>query len=130
MKSISEIFHLSLQYLEQKNISRAKFLVTETLCHVLGIDKVFLFMDFERPLLEEELIKIRSILSQLGQRRPLDYILGQVDFYGCVINVNQDVLIPRPETEILVDMVCKEMGDLPLEALGYLHRLRLYRCGT
>ncbi|MBM3207331.1 MAG: peptide chain release factor N(5)-glutamine methyltransferase [Chlamydiae bacterium] len=114
MKSLGEVFQLSVQYLDQKKISRSKFLVAEILSYVLGMDKVMLFMDFDRPLLEEELTKIRSVLSQVARGKPLDYIIGKVDFYGCQFLLTEDTLIPRPETEILVDIVSKEIANRSL----------------
>lgn len=114
MKSLGEVFQLSVQYLDQKKILRSKFLVTEILSFVLEMDKVMLFMDFDRPLLEAELVKIRSILSQVAKGKPLDYIIGKVEFYGCQFFITEDTLIPRPETEILVDMVSKEISNSSL----------------
>ncbi len=109
MKTVGEIFQLSVQYLDQKQVSRSKFLMQQLLCHVLQIDKISLFMGFDRPLHEEELRVIRSSLGLLVQGKPLEQILGSVVFFGCDIVLTPDVLIPRPETEILMDIISKEI---------------------
>lgn len=111
MKTVGEVFHLSVQYLDQKKISRSKFLVQEILCHFLKIDKISLFMAFDKPLHEDELGVIRSGLAMLAQGKPFEQIVGTVSFFGCDIAVTSDVLIPRPETEILMDIISKDLSE-------------------
>ena len=115
MKTIGEVFQLSLQFLEKKNIERPKFLVQEILCHILKLDKLALFMGFDRPLEDKELEGIRSALAMLGRGVPLEQIIGEVKFFDCRIAITPDVLIPRPETEILLDLVVKEIDGSDLE---------------
>jgi release factor glutamine methyltransferase len=71
-------------------------------------------MDFECPLTEKEIEKCRSYLLRRGQGEPLAYIHGSVDFYHCLIHVTPDVLIPRPETEILVDRIASYLKKYDL----------------
>ncbi|NDD58371.1 MAG: peptide chain release factor N(5)-glutamine methyltransferase [Chlamydiae bacterium] len=111
MKTLGEVYNLSVQFLEQKKIERSKFLVQALLTFVMGIDKLSLFMSFETPLQEVELSKIREYLSQIAKGKPIEQILGVIDFFDCRIFVSEDVLIPRPETEILVDMLAKEISE-------------------
>jgi release factor glutamine methyltransferase len=109
MKNLGDIFHLSVSFLDQKGIDRSRFLVQELMCYCLGLDKLTLFMSFDKPLEERELQNIRAILSQVAKGKPIEQIVGVVDFYGCKIYLNEHVLIPRPETEILIDIVCKDV---------------------
>jgi release factor glutamine methyltransferase len=107
MKNLGEVFNLSVYFLDQKGISRSRLIVQELMCHCLGLDKLALFMSFDKPLEEIELQNIRSGLTQVSRGKPIEQVVGVVDFYGCKIHVNEHVLIPRPETEILIDMICK-----------------------
>lgn len=59
-------------------------------------------------LSESELLDFRSVVKRLEKHEPIQYILGEVEFYNCTIKVNQNTLIPRPETEELVDLILKE----------------------
>jgi release factor glutamine methyltransferase len=68
-----------------------------------------LYMDFERPLQEGEIAASRPLLKRLGQGEPWEYIVGKTEFYGCEIGVSPAVLIPRPETEQLVDILVKRL---------------------
>ena len=113
MKSLGEIYQLSVQYLQQKGIERSKFLIQQLLSHILDLSKLDLFMQFDRPLTEVELEKVRASLALLGRGKPIEQIIGHVDFFGCKIHVTSDVLIPRPETELLLDIVEREVTNCP-----------------
>lgn len=64
----------------------------------------------DKRLSESELLAVRSIVKRLEKEEPLQYILGTTEFYNCIIKVNSHTLIPRPETEELVDWVLNEVG--------------------
>ncbi|MDZ4846138.1 MAG: peptide chain release factor N(5)-glutamine methyltransferase [Chitinophagales bacterium] len=76
---------------------------------VLHIRKSKLKMVENNPLAEADAAKLRPILQRLRQGEPLQYILGEADFFGMKFKVNKDVLIPRPETEELADFAIKTM---------------------
>jgi release factor glutamine methyltransferase len=115
MKTILDILNLSADFLRQRGIQNPRRQAEELLSDVLGMGRMDLYLEFERPLTEPELDRCRKSLSRRGKREPLQYIHGEVDFYGCRLKVNSHVLIPRQETEILVDKICKELSTLPLE---------------
>ncbi len=71
----------------------------------LGIDRVGLYLDLDRPLAESERAAIRTLVTRRREREPVAYILGHKDFYGRRFAVNHSVLIPRPDTETLVEQV-------------------------
>ncbi|MGM0439733.1 MAG: peptide chain release factor N(5)-glutamine methyltransferase [Chlamydiota bacterium] len=110
MKSIKEILDLSVDFLEQKGVANPRRQAEELLGAVLGCHRVDLYINFDRPLNEDELKRSREVLARRGQREPLQYILGEVDFYGCNIAVSSAVLIPRQETEILVDNIVRQLS--------------------
>lgn len=71
--------------------------------HALGIDRVRLYMDLDRPLIPAELEAIRALVQRRRKREPIAYILGRREFWGLSFQVTPDVLVPRPETELLVE---------------------------
>ncbi len=73
------------------------------LSHALGCDRVRLYMDMQRPLLAAELDAVRALVRRRRKREPVAYILGRREFYRRELEVTPDVLVPRPETELLVD---------------------------
>ena len=95
----------SSEYLEGKGLSSGRLDAEHLLAHVLGTGRLQLYMDFERPLEQEELNQFRPLLKRRASREPLQYILGCQPFRELELIVRPGVLIPRPETEQLVDEV-------------------------
>jgi release factor glutamine methyltransferase len=83
------------------------------LCHVLGCDRVRLYMDMPRPLDDMERERVRALVVRRRKHEPVAYILGSKEFYRHRFEVSKDVLVPRPETEILVD---RALEALPADA--------------
>jgi release factor glutamine methyltransferase len=73
-----------------------------------GVKKLHQISDPDLQVSPEEAIRILNIISQLKTGRPIQYITGGTDFYNCTILVNEATLIPRPETEELVDLIIRE----------------------
>lgn len=105
MKLVSDILSLSTTYLQQRGISQPRRQAEELLCDVLGLDRLQLYLNFEKPLTETELQLSRERLARRARGEPLQYIHGKVEFYDCQFLVSPAVLIPRQETEILVDKI-------------------------
>ncbi len=114
MKTLGEILKVSTDFLAQKGIESPRLQVEELLSHVLKIPRIELYMQFDRPLVEAELSQLRDYIKKRAQRMPWQYIVGEVQFLGCNIEVTQDVLIPRTETEILADKIVKELPSHPV----------------
>src|SRR3954467_8294778 len=72
--------------------------------HALRCDRIRLYTDFDKPLAPEELSRARPLFERRGQREPAAYILGVREFYGRPFAVGPGVFIPRPETELLVQL--------------------------
>lgn len=92
------------------------------LAHALGCDRVGLYVDLDRPLSVEERDSFRSLVTARLERRPVAYLLGRREFYSRVFEVSEAVLVPRPETELLVEAA--------LEALAGVVRPRVLDLGT
>lgn len=115
MKTLGEILKLSSEFLQKKGIDRPRREVEELLSFVLKLPRIELYMQFDRPLIEQELTQLREAVKRRAEGEPRQYITGQVEFLGCHISVSRNVLIPRQETEILVDRIVKELPKEPVE---------------
>ncbi len=105
MKTIKDVITLAAQHLEQKGIERPRRDVEDMLAHLLGCKRLDLYVQFDRPLDEKELEALRVYTKRRAKGEPLQYILGEIEFFGASISVSPAVLIPRPETEILASKV-------------------------
>ncbi|MFY7843208.1 MAG: peptide chain release factor N(5)-glutamine methyltransferase [Rhabdochlamydiaceae bacterium] len=105
LKTIQEILFLSEQYLKSNGRERSRRDAEDLVAFVLKIKRLDLYLKYDFVLTDEELARLRPLLKRRAMGEPLDYIKGEVDFYGAVLNVNPSVLIPRVETEILADHV-------------------------
>lgn len=102
-------------YLSQRGVEAPRLSVEWMLARLLQISRIQVYMSHDRPLAAEELQQLRAWVARRGQGEPLAYILGDQDFCGLDLQVTPAVLIPRPETEQLVDHLA---GQLPEGALG------------
>lgn len=115
MKSIGELIPLSSSFLQQKGLKEPRRQVEELLAFTLGLKRIDLYLQYDRPVEENELGIFREALRRMAKHEPFEYIIGEVEFYGCKIKVNPSVLIPRPETEILVDLLVKKLKSEDLQ---------------
>lgn len=88
---------------ERRGIDSPRLDADLLVAHALGVKRLALFLDPDRPLIEAELTAIRALVERRRAREPVAYILGEREFYGRSFVVTRDVLIPRPDTETLVD---------------------------
>jgi release factor glutamine methyltransferase len=114
MKTLGEVLSVSVKFLNEKKCARARRVVEELIGHVLHLKRIDLYMQFDRPMTETELETLRSLLKRAVKGEPVEYITREVSFYHCSLALTPDVLIPRPETEILVDMACKQLKSQEL----------------
>jgi len=109
VKAVGEVIQLSTKFLQERGVDRARRLVEELLAHALRVKRMDLYLQFDKPVEEKELAQLRDPLKRLVKGEPLEYILGEVEFGGCKIKVDSRVLIPRPETEILLEHILKRI---------------------
>ena len=98
-----ELLNWSAARLCDGGINDARLNAEQLLAHVLSVNRIDLYLDFERPLTAEEIKHFVSLLQRRLEHEPLQYILGYAEFMSLRFRVSPDVLIPRPETEILVE---------------------------
>ncbi len=95
----------SADYLRGKGVASGRLDAEHLLAHVVGVGRLQLYLDFERPLTPAELDGFRPLLKRRAAREPLQYIIGRQPFRELDLHVHPGVLIPRPETEMLVEEV-------------------------
>lgn len=115
MKSAGDVLKAATAHLESAGIHRARRLAEGMLCHVLGMKRMDLYLDLQKPLTEEELEACRRYLKRLAQHEPPEYIEGVVNFHELELEVSPAVLIPRQETELLVELILQKRGEEPLD---------------
>ena len=103
--TVLKLIEWSGQYLIEKGIERGRLDAEHLLAHAMRVSRLDLYLQYDRPLSGVELDRYRPLLTRRAQREPLQYIMGQTSFRNLELEVDQAVLIPRPETEILVDEV-------------------------
>ena len=105
---ISEIINWATDLLTSTDIEKPKLDSEYIISHVLGINRLELNLHQEDEVTENDLVLIQNMISRRRKNEPLQYILGETDFYGLSLKVNEHVLIPRPETELLVEKIITE----------------------
>lgn len=101
MDSLLAVLRKTTAFFAGKGIETARLDAELIFAHVLGLKRLDLYLQFERPLDDETLGRLRPLVRRRGQREPLQYILGSVDFAGMELRCDRRALIPRPETEEL-----------------------------
>lgn len=111
LTTLLEIIKYSSNLLSDNKIKDSRLNVELMFCDILNCNRVKLYLDFDKPLKPDEIVKFKSMLKRRMQNEPLQYILGKTNFYGYNINLSHKVLIPRQETEILVGKVLEDIFE-------------------
>lgn len=90
-------------YLAEKGVANARREAEWLLCEATGLDRVGLYLNFDKPLSDDELAAYRGLVTRRGKREPLQHILGSQEFDGLTFEVSPAVLIPRHDTETLLE---------------------------
>jgi len=98
-------------YLAEKGVENARLESEWLLCAVLDLDRVGLYLNFDKPLTDAELARFRGMVARRARREPLQYILGSQEFMGLEFAVTPAVLIPRHDTEVLVTEAVRRAGE-------------------
>ena len=102
-----KILDWTKQYFGARGLESPRLDAEVLLCAVLGCSRLDLYVDFERPLNEQELALYRDYVARRGNQEPLAYILGHRAFMRNELKVSPATLVPRPETELLVESVIR-----------------------
>ena len=107
--TILEIVDKSTEYFKSKNIENARLDAQLLVGHVLNLKRMDLYLNFDKPLSAKEVDTCRDFVKRRGLREPLQHILGHVLFRNLTLNVDKRALIPRKETEQIVDILIKNI---------------------
>jgi release factor glutamine methyltransferase len=105
MKRLLEVLQASADYLAGKGVDQPRLTAEQLMSHVLRCPRLQLYLRFEVSLDESHLAPLRTAIKRLGAGEPLQYVLGDTEFMGHRFKVDPRALIPRPETEELVERV-------------------------
>ena len=99
-------------FLASKGVESSRLQVELLLAHLLKIPRLKLYLDLDRELSPTELSQLETLIHRRAERVPLQHLVGSVSFNGLELEVNGDVLIPRPETEILSQLAVQRLSSL------------------
>jgi release factor glutamine methyltransferase len=109
--TIGSIIKWTEQYFRDKGVDSPRLDAEVLLSHVLKKERIYLYIHFDEPLEAGELAAFRAMVKKRVQRIPVAYIVGAREFMGLTFAVSPAVLIPRPDTEILVEAVIERLKD-------------------
>lgn len=104
----------------ERNVPHARYTIEVLLEHILGTKRADLYCDYARRLTPGEMRRLKRYVGERLARKPLWHLVGSVEFFGLTMRVNDRVLIPRPETELLVERALDELARMPRERLRYV----------
>lgn len=118
--TISSILQWTRQYFGSKGIENPRLDAEVLLSHILGKSRLYLYTNFDQPMTQGELASFREAVKRRAMRIPVAYIIGSKEFMGLDFAVSPAVLIPRPDTEILVEAALARLSDKPEPAIADL----------
>ncbi|MBU50451.1 MAG: protein-(glutamine-N5) methyltransferase, release factor-specific [Deltaproteobacteria bacterium] len=117
--TIKKLLDWSVGYMEKHNVDAPRLTAELLLAHALELSKIQLYIQFDKPMAQEELAAYKALLKRRVQGEPTQYILGDQEFWSMTFTVNPSVLIPRPDTECMIEEVLKlaKQGVIPKDGV-------------
>lgn len=111
--TIGSLLQWTKQYFQGKGVDNPRLDADVLLSSLLGKDRLYLYVHFDQPLQQEELAAFREMVRRRAARVPVAYIIGRREFMGLEFQVSPAVLVPRPDTEILVEAAIARLSAVP-----------------
>lgn len=109
MQTVIEVLRCAADHLRESNIEQPRRQAEELLGHILQIPRMQLYLEHDRPVEKREQEQLNVLIQRRSEGEPLQYILGRGDFFGCRLAIDRRALIPRPETEYMVERVLSQI---------------------
>lgn len=110
--TVLDILNWTTEYFQSKELARPRRDAEEIIAHALKISRLEVYLNFEKPLNKDERASIGEMVKRRAAHEPLQYIFGKAHFRNLELSVNETVLIPRPETELLVERALELIKDV------------------
>ncbi|MBW1893293.1 MAG: peptide chain release factor N(5)-glutamine methyltransferase [Deltaproteobacteria bacterium] len=111
--TILKLIQWTTSYFTSRQVENPRVAAEILLAHTLGIKRVDLYIQFDQPLSENELAGFKGLIKRRAQKEPVAYITGSKEFWSIDFKVTPDVLIPRPDTECLVETALEYLSGKP-----------------
>src|SRR2546423_14464033 len=103
--TVRRLLEWTAAFFTRKEVDSPRLSAELLLAHVLAVPRIKLYTDYERPLPEKDLTAYRALVARAAEHEPIAYLTGKAHFFNLEFEVNRDVLIPRPDTETIVENV-------------------------
>lgn len=117
MLALLEVIQRTTDFFSTRGVESPRLNAELLVGHVLGLPRMQLYLQFERLLTEQELERLRPLVRRRGGHEPLQYILGETEFFHLRLKIDRRALIPRPETEMLCELVARRLDRPPVAVL-------------
>jgi release factor glutamine methyltransferase len=111
--TIQKLLNWVTEYLTGKGIDSPRLSAELLLSHVLALKRIDLYTQFDKPVAKQQLDILHDLVKRAGEQEPIPYLVGKTEFYSLELNVTPDCMIPRPETELLVERAIEFLRNRP-----------------
>ena len=110
--TVLQVIQRSGDFLQRHGVDSPRLQAELLLAHVLQLPRLQLYLNHGRTLIEPEITSLRALVQRRAKREPLQHLVGSTSFFGLEISVGPEALIPRPETETLVELTLAALGKV------------------